>query len=676
MAYSLKGNRNSSYIFLSTYAFLVLLRDKGIIQNKDKVYQNMKHLLLKKVGILLALFLFIQCPVVMPSTLGTIKSIPDSKIQTSTPKQILTDSIYDYTEAPAKFPGGEKEMYNYLSNHIKYPAESTARNEQGKVIIQFVISKSGEVMMPKVVKSVTPLLDNEALRVVSSMPAFIPAEHEGKNVASRLTLPIAFKLNNVSTDESNWRITDKTVVVIDGIIKPEIKAKMLNPTFVDNMIIKKPFPETEKLKLIQEYGSLAANGVVLITSKKLNRFRILPVDERIDADSVRDCLFERPCLYPGGENELHSFVNKTIKYPSVALENRVQGKVLVGFAVNKSGEISSLNVIESVYPALDNEALRVASLVSKSFIPGTYMGENIDMKYELPVNFVIVGPHNSTSLSEADDKPRKRKKIYNYSEILNAQNLEIQSSTFDARNINTKFNNELPYYPNDELGLYNSFKAHYIPVNDSCNVGRGQVVVSFVVDKKGKIKEPKVIKSQCHNLNAEVLRLISLLDNFNPGSFYGENVGVRINHMIEFQSDSTTKKLLLTPIIKDQSDEYINSGTHQTSNDKDTEKIYTMVEQQPQFSGGDFILMEFISHNLRYPAIDLKQRVQGRVIIQFVIDKSGKVRDPKIVRSVSPTTDAEALRVVNLLPDFIPGRQNGEPVSVTYTLPIVFSVAQ
>jgi TonB family protein len=109
---------------------------------------------------------------------------------------------------------------------------------------------------------------------------------------------------------------------------------------------------------------------------------------------------------------------------------------------------------------------------------------------------------------------------------------------------------------------------------------------------------------------------------------------------------------------------------------QNNEKVYDYVEQQPQFPGGDSKVLELISQNLRYPSIDLKQGVQGKVIVQFIIDKSGKVRDPKIMRSVSPTLDAEAIRVVNLLPDFIPGRQKGEAVSVKYIIPIAFKIAQ
>jgi periplasmic protein TonB len=118
------------------------------------------------------------------------------------------------------------------------------------------------------------------------------------------------------------------------------------------------------------------------------------------------------------------------------------------------------------------------------------------------------------------------------------------------------------------------------------------------------------------------------------------------------------------------------ADTSKTHIPEKTERVHAFTEQQPQFPGGDSKLMEFISHNLRYPEIDLRRRVQGKVFVQFVVNRSGKVIDPKIVRSVSPTIDAEAIRVVNLLPDFVPGRQKGEAVSVTYILPVIFRLSQ
>lgn len=105
---------------------------------------------------------------------------------------------------------------------------------------------------------------------------------------------------------------------------------------------------------------------------------------------------------------------------------------------------------------------------------------------------------------------------------------------------------------------------------------------------------------------------------------------------------------------------------------EEKEEPYTMVEQMPQYPGGVQELMKFISKNLRYPAIAQENGIQGRVILRFVVSASGKVEDVQVLRSLDPYCDKEAVRVVQSMPQWIPGKQNGRNVPVYYTLPVVF----
>ena len=105
-----------------------------------------------------------------------------------------------------------------------------------------------------------------------------------------------------------------------------------------------------------------------------------------------------------------------------------------------------------------------------------------------------------------------------------------------------------------------------------------------------------------------------------------------------------------------------------------SETIYKSVEQMPMFPGGEIELIKYLSQNIQYPPEAAKNNVQGRVILQFVVDKTGQVGEVKILRSVSEELDAEAVRVVKTLPKFEPGRQDGKPVSVWYTLPVSFNI--
>ena len=103
-----------------------------------------------------------------------------------------------------------------------------------------------------------------------------------------------------------------------------------------------------------------------------------------------------------------------------------------------------------------------------------------------------------------------------------------------------------------------------------------------------------------------------------------------------------------------------------------SDTIYSVVEEMPEFPGGSAALHKFIADNLRYPEELAENCIQGRVIVDFCVDTLGRVRDPKIKRSLHPALDKEAIRVVGLLPDFKPGRHNGRKVNVRLSLPIIF----
>ena len=104
--------------------------------------------------------------------------------------------------------------------------------------------------------------------------------------------------------------------------------------------------------------------------------------------------------------------------------------------------------------------------------------------------------------------------------------------------------------------------------------------------------------------------------------------------------------------------------------------IYRSVEQMPQFPGGEAALMKYIEAHIQYPAEALKNRIKGHVVVQFVVDKKGKIGEVKVLRSVDKDLDKEAVRVVKSLPKFTPGRQNGKAVSVWYTLPVTFTLPE
>ena len=104
------------------------------------------------------------------------------------------------------------------------------------------------------------------------------------------------------------------------------------------------------------------------------------------------------------------------------------------------------------------------------------------------------------------------------------------------------------------------------------------------------------------------------------------------------------------------------------------EKVFKAVEQMPTFPGGEAALMKYLREHINYPTVAMENNVQGKVIVQFVVTKTGKVGEVKVARSVDRDLDREAVRVCKSLPDFIPGRMNGQAVNVWYTLPVQFKL--
>ena len=102
------------------------------------------------------------------------------------------------------------------------------------------------------------------------------------------------------------------------------------------------------------------------------------------------------------------------------------------------------------------------------------------------------------------------------------------------------------------------------------------------------------------------------------------------------------------------------------------QKVFDIVEQMPEYPGGQAALFEYLSKNIKYPADAEKKKVEGKVFVTFVVDADGKITDVSLMRKVFPSLDAEAVRVISAMPNWIPGKQKGQVVRVKYTVPIMF----
>jgi len=125
-----------------------------------------------------------------------------------------------------------------------------------------------------------------------------------------------------------------------------------------------------------------------------------------------------------------------------------------------------------------------------------------------------------------------------------------------------------------------------------------------------------------------------------------------------------------------EGDEDIKVEIVQIEEEKEEEEaeVFFIVENMPEFPGGDLELRKHIAQSVQYPEIAKENGIQGRVFVQFVVNQKGKVEQVKVVRGVDPSLDKEAIRVIESLPDWKPGSQRGKPVKVSFTVPINFQL--
>ena len=121
-------------------------------------------------------------------------------------------------------------------------------------------------------------------------------------------------------------------------------------------------------------------------------------------------------------------------------------------------------------------------------------------------------------------------------------------------------------------------------------------------------------------------------------------------------------------------EEYVYEAPEIEEEDIQEEEVFLSVEENPEFPGGPAKLLEYVQKNLKYPMMARESDIQGRVFVGFVVEKDGSITNVKVMRGIGGGCDEEAVRVVQSLPKFKPGKQRGNPVRVAYTLPIVFKL--
>ena len=244
------------------------------------------------------------------------------------PPKPSASQIYDSVAQPAVPLGGTEKYARFLADHQKYPASAMQKGLQGTVKVSFVVEKIGTVNEVKVEAPVAPELDAEAIRLIKSGPQWTPAKHRNQVVRQRVVVPVSFVMSPGST-----------VTLSSGKERP-----------------------------------ITTSAADIAASANPDRPAVVPPD--------------RPTQPVGGNQVFFDWIEKNQKYPTLARQRNIQGKVMVEFIVQTDGSLTDARVTRKMGSGLDEEALRLIGTAPK-WEPAIYQGKPIKQKMLLPVLFQL-----------------------------------------------------------------------------------------------------------------------------------------------------------------------------------------------------------------------------------------------------------------------------------------------
>ena len=442
--------------------------------------------------------------------------------------------------------------------------------------------------------------------------------------------------------------------------------------------------------------------------------------------------------FPGGAKAIMKFIIDNFVYPVELEDDCILGRIITRFIVNKDGSLTDIHIVRSPDPRLDEEAIRVISMMPK-WEPGELKGEPVRVKFIIPIAI------ETLKRNTGDNK-----------------NLEKEENQDDE--VFTIVDKH-PEFPGGERGLMNWLSTNLqFPPNARDARIEGRVIVNFIIEKDGAVSTVKLVRSLDPMLDKEVMRVVSLMPKWKPGELKGKTVRVLYTLPIEFRltdeeksdNESSEKTIVgLASSDKEGDNEVFvfgnrskKEGTPQTlaekfkdanpiifidgerkekgydfnkikpediesisieekdvamgkygpigkdgvvmittksskgrlsifkildaNIDRSEDDVYMVTEVQPQFPGGMPAFMKYLTDNIQYPSEAKKNKTEGRVLANFIVNIDGSISDVKIVDSLSPLMDAEAIRLLSSMPKWEPGRQRGKRVKVRYTFPVIF----
>jgi len=361
------------------------------------------------------------------------------------------------------------------------------------------------------------------------------------------------------------------VVLIMGLSNKEVKTEIAQSQTQNE------FPQTEKGT--ENIDNKNTNSSIV----NFNSFDKDILQNKMQSLAFTEDLDKTP-TFPGGELALKKYIDNNIKYPQIAAENGIHGKVYVSFIINKKGEVTNPEISRGVDPSLDKEALRVVNTFPR-FKPGEKNGEKVDASYTVPVEFIL-------------------------------------PSKSPYRNLD-----KMPTFPGGESALKKYIdKSIDYPEFAAENGIQGIVYISFIIDKNGKVTAPEINRGVVPSLDKEALRVINTLPRFKPGEKDGKKVDVNYTVPVVFK---------LTPEIEAKYNKLDLNGNWQKNShskvNKDTNKRDPRINKVKGFNNDPNSLMNRWSTGEPLYIVDGKEM------------DSVEDLDPNLIESISVLKNASAI---------------------------------
>ena len=664
-------------------------------------------------------------------------------------REVEEEKVFDVVEQMPEFQGGPQALFTWLSQNVKYPAIAEENGVEGRVIVTFVVERDGSIADVRVVKSVDPSLDKEAVRVVKSMPRWIPGKQKGSAVRVKYTVPVTFKLAGEPKNNQNVAVKKRTTEF----------PKFPGGKEAQNEWILKNLKYPKESKNLKQF-TVAMNCYVEVDGS-LTDVRVASrglhddgIDPAFGKEAIR-VIESMPRWIPGqinGKNvRMQTKIFVTFTPPSSVVNANAKKTNTTPQKVSdarlkqqkEDGKIASFTFEDEA----DGEVLKAKEVIAPEAGNSSYLSElqNIILKSKKEID--SIGTEYAIlkrSLNLADDDistgnkkyggfgmVTSGKKKYRYDlsyddlssyaplnrsvvrvvandvfgEVVNVDNLSILLVTYylqknfdkmskiviktNKMNGNIKYEQGLRRFNDVLLCADISIKDDYLKITrnrgllyDKANgkvLELTDVLTSSAikkyelpqkpVDVSIKLKDDSLILTNYEKqpYNTVVLNVNTnkedLTSGFNNMLSEGDTQALKVKRL---QALADKYKMLKNKI------ELCQTAVNRMKNNQNEEKVFDVVEQMPEFPGGPQALFTWLSQNIKYPAIAEENGVEGRVLVTFVVERDGSIADVRVVKSVDPSLDEEAVRVVKSMPRWIPGKQKGETVRVKYTTPVTF----